>query len=243
MDERSSLLDKLEPVVTEVRRRRSVIEQSWLVRHAAWMGVRYPGRYFYNSKNFQHYLPVGRRAIERTTVRVRQLVVPDNDYFEVYPGDPFDVANAQSAESVTAWMAYLFDHKVHVKRLVSELTRCFLLYDRAITKSSIQVCKYSEDPEGKLKRTEIFPSLRAVDPFSFFVFPETVTDLGMSQLVFEDAMYSIGDYREAVEASGGLVKEIDFKDLTKPEWPTYHQTRLALTSITDPTVVAGFDEV
>lgn len=237
MDDKGSVLQRLEPIICEVRNRKSSVEQSWLIRHAAWMGIRYPGRYFYNSKNFQHYIPAARRAIERTVVRAAQMMVPDNDFFEVYPGDDFDVMNGQNAESVTNYMSYLFNARIHIKRLVRELTRCFLIYDRAITKSSVELSQYSEDPDGKLMRQEIWPSLRAVDPFSFFVFPETVTDVEKAHLIFEDAMYSLADYRDAVKYSQGMVADIDEKDLDKPAWPTHHTERLALNTIIDPTAM------
>lgn len=240
MAESSELIKRLEPVVQQVRDRRCSVERMWLQNHAAWRGVR--TRFFYNSESFKHYVPAARRAIERTATRMRAMLAPQSDFFEVYPGDIFDMANGAASDSVAAFMEYLFEQRIRTKSLVAQLCRSILIYDRAITKTSITVEHWSEDVEGEVEHVDIWPTLRAVDPFSFFVFPETINDLDDAQLIFEDSMYPWSDYLDAVEQAGGLIDSLERNDLQKPEWPTHHVERLQLGLVSAPTDLnAGVD--
>jgi hypothetical protein len=234
-DSRVELIKRLEPVIKRVRERRNVAEQRWLYSHGAWMGQR--TRFYYNSDHFKHYIAIARQAIERTSIRVKQMLVPDNDSFEVYPGDDFDMANSQAADAVSAFMDHLLDERIRIKSVVGQLSRSMLLYGRAITKSSVELVHWQEDPEGKVKHVDIWPTLRAVDPFSFFSFPETTVDLDRCQLIFEDVMYPWSDYLDAVEASNGLIEGVERKELDDPEWPHHHVERLSLTSMASPSDV------
>jgi hypothetical protein len=225
-DTGSDLLKRLEPVIVQVRQRRQPVERTWLSNHAAWRAIR--TRYYYNSDSFKHYIPAARRAIERSVVRMRQMLVPENDFFEVYPGDIFDMASGVAADAVSSYMAYLFEQRIRIKAIVSQLSRCLLLYGRAITKASVELNKWSEDADGEIVHEDIWPTLRVVDPFAFYIFPETVTDISDAQLVFEDSMYPWACYLDAVQASGGLIDTISRADLCKAEWPTHHIERLQL---------------
>ena len=229
---RSQLMDRLEPMITEVRRRRQPVEEKWLLNHACWRGVR--TRFYFNSEHYQHYWPAARNAVEHSTTRIRQMLVPGNNAFEVYPGDVFDIASGQSADSISAFMEYLLFKRIHIKKLVGQLARCFYLYDRAITKSSVELDTWSEDSEGKIEHKDIWASLRAVDPFNWYMFPETGTDPDKAQLLFEDAMCSWSDYLDAQEAAPDLIDAINPKDLDKPAWPTHHTRRLSLTPVASP---------
>lgn len=233
-------MDRLEPVVKKVRDRRNAAELRWLANHAAWMGQR--TRFYYNSDQFQHYIPIARQAVERTSTRMRQMLVPDNDFFEVYPGDVFDMANSVGADAVSSYMAYLLDNRIHIKSVVSQLCRSIVMYGRAVTKSSVELVHWHEDPEGKVKHVDIWPTLRAVDVFSFFSFPETTTDLDRCQLLFEDVMLPWSEYLDAVEASDGLIDGIVRKDLNKPEWPHHHMERLSLMSLSTPSDIPSGDD-
>lgn len=238
--ESSELIKRLEPVIQQVRDRHSSVERVWLQNHAAWRGIR--TRFFYNSESFKHYVPAARRAIERTATRMRAMLAPQNDFFEVYPGDIFDLANTGASDAVSSYLAYLFEQRIRTKSLVAQLCRSILLYGRAITKTSVLVEHWSEDAEGEVAHVDIWPTMRAVDPFSFFVFPETITDLEDAQLIFEDSMYPWSDYLDAVEQSGGLIDPLDRNDLEKPTWPTHHVERLQLGLVSAPTDLnAGVD--
>src|SRR5262245_47648166 len=232
-DGRRELVERLEPVICRVRDRRDPIETRWLAGYSAWRGQR--TRWFYNSDQFRHYIPAARRAVERTTVRLRQMLCPDNDFFEVYPGDIFDTMNSTSADSVSAWMLYLLEQRIRIRGIVGQLARSAVMYGRAVTKACIDVVQWSEDPRGDVAHFDIWPTLRAVDVFSFYHFPETCTDLEKAQLVFEDVMLPWAEYIDAVQVGQGLIDPIARKDLTKPEWPNNHLQRLSLIPIQSPT--------
>jgi hypothetical protein len=231
-DSRGELVNRLEPIIKKVRDRRNVIEQQWLANHAAWRGQR--TRVYYNSDFFKHYIPIARRATERTVVRMVQMLVPDNDFFEVYPGDVFDMGNTTAADAVSTFMLHLMERRVHIKSVVAQLARSAVMYGRAITKASVELVHWQEDAEAKVKHVDIWPTLRAVDVFSFYHFPETTNDLDRCQLLFEDSMYPWSEYLDAVEASNGLIDSISRRDLDKPVWPHHHMQRLSFTSMASP---------
>jgi hypothetical protein len=233
VDGRGELVDRICPVIKKVRDRRNAVEQQWLANHAA--GVRAQRtRAYYQSEYFKHYIPIARRTVERTAVRMRQMLVPDNDCFEVYPGDEFDMANSMAADSVSSFMSYLLDYRIQIKSLTEQLCRSAVLYGRAVSKAGVELVHWQEDPEGKVKHVDIWPTLRAVDVFSFYHFPETTNDLDNCQLVFEDCMLPWSCYLDAVEASNGLIDRIPRRDLDKPLWPHHHMQRLSYTSMASP---------
>jgi hypothetical protein len=96
------------------------------------------------------------------------------------------------------------------------------LYGMSILKTSIIV-----------QNGEVWPTQRAVDPFSFHIFPETISSLDDAELIFEDFLISYERYNSFV--SKGIVDDIPRSDITTPEWPYHLVERLAYQGITDPT--------
>lgn len=223
-DARKDLADRLGSLIRDVRDRRQTLEQRWLWNHAAWRGIRLEERQGYKNDTYQHYLPAARRAVERTVVRATQMLLPQPVFFEVYPGDEFDLNSGRSADAVRAYMTYLVTQRLNIRRTVQELVRSLLLYQRAITKTTV-----------KLFGNEIWPTLRAVDPFNFYVWPETVTDMDDAVLVFEDVMLPWSEYDRA--ARDGLTEPLKRAELSEPEWPHHVTTRLAHSGMANPSSV------
>ena len=84
-DPKQELAEKLSGRIVDIRARRRPIDEEDLRSHAMQHGIR--GRFFYNSDTFKHYIPLGRRAIERFVVRVVQSLIPNDQFMECYPGD------------------------------------------------------------------------------------------------------------------------------------------------------------
>jgi hypothetical protein len=233
------LVNRLEPVIKQIRDRANSIQRLWLENYSTYRGIR--TRAYFNSEHFKHYIPAARKAVRRTKIRMCQMLVPNDDYFETYPGDIFDAASGAASDSVSAYMTYLLEQRIRIKSIVSQLGFNFLLCARAVTKSSVELVHWSEDAEGKIKHADIWPTLRAVDPFSFYWFPEVCTDLDRAQLIFEDSFYPWSDYLDAVEASGGLIDSIDRDAVEKPQPSNYHLERIQLSHGQSPADLSNGD--
>lgn len=233
---KAKLAEKLSPRIIDVRARRRPIDEEDLRSHAMLHGVR--GRFFYNSDTFKHYIPLGRRAIERFVVRVVQSLIPNDQFFECYPGDEGPGADDQAAGANSAFMHWLLTRKVGIRKMASQLTRCLLTYRRAIVKTDVEVTDVRVDQgrvRGQIK--EVWANARVVDPFSFYVWPETSPYLEDKGLIFEDVLMPYQDYLEAVEKK--MCDPIAQEDLTRPEFPYHWNQRLAVTGFAEPTQVAG----
>jgi len=235
---KKQLGDRLGGLCRSVRERRKPREETWLNNHAAWKAVE-NGRAQYKSEDFKHYIPVVRRAIERFIIRGVQVLMPSPSFFEVYPGDEFDQGNGKAAESVRTYMMHLHTNpdRIPTRRNFAQLLRCLLLYDRAIVKNEVQVIDVPVDYAGyKGRIQEVWPTQRVVDPFAFYVWPETVTDISHAQLIFEDVMMPWSEYD--AHAKKGICDPIRREDLGKPEWPHHHTMRLSHMGLTEPDAVS-----
>ncbi len=222
--------------IREVRDRRKTREERWLRNHAAGVTAQSIGREQYRSDVFRHYIPVVRRSLERFTVRATRMLVPTPRFFEVFPGDDFDLAAGKRADCVRAYMEYLLLHRIMIRRLVSQLVRTFLLYEQAIVKTGVQLVNAPVvwgAYRGVLR--EVWPTAHAVDPFNFYVWPETVNDISEALLVFEDVMMPYQEYQQF--AAQNICDPIRRDELSKPEWPRHHVERLAHLGLTEPDAV------
>lgn len=237
--DRGEVLDWAEGFCPAVRNRRKPIEGEWLLNHSAWRGIR--TRWYYSDGVSEHYIPAARRMIERYVVRGRQMLVPAPDFFEVYPTQENDPQAGLGAEHARAYLGYLLHKRTRLRSYVDMLLRTFLMYGRAVVKNTIN---YVETPvvipagpgqgtKGTMGRVnQTWPTTRTVDPFVFYVWPETVNSVDEAQVVFEDHMMPVEDYR--ARAAQGVCDALDYAGLGKPEWPIYHSVRLQESGLTDP---------
>lgn len=236
--------NELAPLITDLRSRRQVIEEQWLLSHAAWRGKH--TRSFFNSELFKHNIPASRRSVERYVIRVAQMLIPSGEFFEVYPGDEIGTPAGKEAESVRAYMSFLLNKRIKVYPLVRQLVRTYGLYGRAIIKTGIDVNEVfmGKDPATRKEviLPMVWPTARAVDPFQFYVWPETATDLEtQARVIVEDNMMPYETYK--YHSDKGFCEPIDQKDLGTPEWPKHHTRRLQQSGINEPTATqSGQDD-
>lgn len=232
-DLKRALADNLGPRIIDMRQRRRTVDQEDLNVYAMW-GAKHT-RQQYKSDTFNYYIPIGRRAIERNVTRATQMLYPATDYFEVYPGDEISLKAGAQAESVRAYMTYVTSQRMKMRRTITQLVRCLYLYKRAILKNTVSVIDVPKVQYGGFSGglKQIWPACRAVDPFSFYVWPETATDPEDAELFCEDVMMPWSVYKANV--ARGVCDAIDKDDLTAPEWPYHLTERLAYAGITDPT--------
>jgi hypothetical protein len=232
---KEQIAERLAPRIADIRNRRRPIDEEDLRSHAMHHAIR--GRFFYNSDTFKHYIPMGRRAIERFVVRVVQSLIPNDQFFECYPGDEMNIANGKEASANGAYMNWLLTRKVGIRKVANQLARCILTYRRAILKTDVVVTDTQVSLgriKGKLK--EVWPNARVVDPFSFYVWPETSPNLRDASLIFEDVLMPFAEYRHNVKA--GLCDELQQSELTRPEFPYHWNQRLAVTGFSEPQQVS-----
>lgn len=235
-DAYQQIAEKLSPRIVDIRNRRRPIDEEDLRTHAMHHAVR--GRFFYNSDTFKHYIPMGRRAIERFVVRVVQSLIPNDQFFECYPGDEMSIPAGREAAANGAYMHWLLTRKIGIRKIANQLTRTLLMYRRAILKTAVEVTDATVNMgriQGRLK--EVWPTARVVDPFSFYVWPETSPNLRDAQLVFEDVLMPYSEFRQHVK--DGQCDNIPQSELTRPDFPYHWNQRLAVTGFAEPQQVAG----
>lgn len=203
-----------------IRDRRRVVEQNWLSSRRAWMNSRFDMRYMSTESSSSPYnIPAGRRAAERTIVRGVSLLTPNVKWFEVTPtGDVPD----DTVSNVDKFMWYVLRKKIRSRSNINLLMRSIVLYGLCHLKTSVQV-----------RNGQVWPFQRVVDPFAFYIFPETAETIDQAELIFEDFLLSYEKYNARAQA--GFVEELKRDDLVKPDWPYHLTERLAYQGITDPT--------
>lgn len=226
------------PLIVDLRMRRKPINERWLLYHAAYAGRH--TRTFFNSEMFKHFIPAARRAVERFVIRATQMVVPSIDFFEVYPADEYDTQNpnaGKEADSVRSYMSYLLRKRIKVYGTVRQLFRSWALYGRAIAKTGVEVINAQvKRRDGTVEPVnQTWPTMRVVDPFYFYAYPETVTDPARLQVMVEDIMLPWDTYAQMMRA--GIVKTVDQANLSDPEWPDHQVRRLQGQNLSDPSTV------
>ncbi len=226
---------QLSAILIDIRSRRKPQDELCLIYHAAYRGRHM--RAFFQSEVFRHYIAAARPAIERFTTRAAQRLIPSADCCEVFPGEgnPEDT----QAESVRAYMQYVWTKKIHAYPYVRQLLRTYALYGRCISKTGVRVIDQAVATRNGVKMvSQVWPMARAVDPFMWYCFPETVTDAEDAQIMFEDVMMPFDLYDSMAVKPNMGVKKIAKTELTVPEWPTSHTRRLQFQNMADPTAVA-----
>ncbi len=211
--------DQLNALVTRIRNRRLFQVEVWLKNYAAWRGTY--TRSFYRSDVFNHYVPAFRKTVEKFVINTAQMVVPTNEFFEVFPLDTLDEETGKAAESVNQYMLYLMRKRIKIYTLVKELVRTYSLYGRAITKQHV-----------KVENDKVWPHSRSVDPFMFTVWPETVATLEQAMLVVEDAIMPYEQYNSMAQTAKAEIVGRDA--LASVSWPHYIVRRLQQSGIASP---------
>jgi len=203
-----------------VQQRRVTIEDRWLTGLDCWKGIH--RRQGFKGEWFNHFIPAARKQIEKSAVRTKQMLFPSPDFFEVYPIWEADHMLGAGAESWKVYLDWLLTRRIRMREVTLQMIRCYFLFQRAISKSSMRVL-----PDG------IWPTVRAVDPFNFYVWPETATAIEDATIMFENTMMPYEEY--AYYASLGVCEPINRFDLLTPQWSLPDTTRLSQMGLTNPT--------
>ena len=222
------------PLIRQVQNRRKLIEQSWLDNLDSYKAIH--RKQGFHGEWFNHFLPASRRNIERFITRARQQLFPSPEFFEVYPLASNRTELAQYAEQWKTYLLWLVSRQINLRGITSQVLRSLLLYQRGIVKSWPKL-------QPGLSGPEIWPTARAVDPFSFYIWPETAPSPDDAALQVEAALMPWSEY-QALQQSGQAGPEamgafINQSDLQRPEWPDYLIQRLAQSGLSSPTDVVG----
>jgi hypothetical protein len=227
---KARIKEQYAPMVKPIQDRRRVVEEEWKRNLDCYKAKVRADRKGFKGEWFNHYLPSGRRAVERVAVRVKQMLFPSPDFFEVFPGDDRRHDLGAQAEAWKNYLTWLLGERIKARGLTMQLLRTYLLFQRCIVKS------YLRDDEDGLP----WPHARAVDPFLFFAWPETAPTLDQAQLLFEHTMVPMEEYEALAEK--GATDPIARTDVTKPDWPTVYVERLGQSGLTPPTDVPVVDQ-
>lgn len=226
-------------IIPDIRQRRIIIEQEWLKADDAWLGVQ---TYSYYESEFKHFIPAFRRTVEKQVVRTVEQLMPHHEFFQIYPGNETDVKADEQMIPTHRYMDWLVNDWIKIRKIVKQCVRTFYLFSRCITKNTVRVYDIPPLTEGRIRGPiqQVWPQSRCVDPFSFYVWPETTSNLEDASLVFEDVIMPYTEYEEAVKL--GLADAIPREDLRPPVWPYHVNQRLARQGITEPRPIGTAEE-
>lgn len=212
------------PLIRSLRdRRRATIDTQWLLGLDCYKAQhRHPG---FHGEWFNHYLPMARVKLDRFVKKVKKQLCPSPDCIEVYPANEGDPSLGQQAEAIKNYLTWRL-WRSRFRSLIKQMALSLVLFQRAIIKTYLD----QRDVPG-----QIWPSLMVVDPFSFYVWPETATNIDQCQVLVEHTMMPYETYDLHVQNGG--CDPIDVKALTKPEWPQYLIERLSRAGLTPPSDV------
>lgn len=212
MAELTDLTESIHNTIKDLQQRRTSIEQDWLSQYAAYSGwpdlrsaVRLP------RGQVRYFIPWVRRAIERMVTRAVKLLMPTSEWPHV---KALNRKSYDASARMHQYLYYLLRKKIKTRRVISALTRVTLLYDFPVLRTSALVHPSQE----------VWPSWRAVDPFSFYVFPETASTVDDCLMMCEEVFMPYEEYLSYVEA--GICSKIKGA-LSTPQWPYHVVYRLA----------------
>lgn len=206
--------------IVGIRQRRLTVEQNWLRSHRAYMGLHLDSRYT-GDKRSMYNIPAARRAAERTIVRAVKLVTPNVKWFEI---SPMGNVPQTKLSNVDNFMRYILNKRIKSRANISQLMRCLLLYGMCILKTSI-----------KVSNGQAWPYQRPIDPFSWYMYPETSPTIAEAEIVFEDFLLSYNKYQSMFVKPGRVFEDVKPSELGRADWPYHLTERLAYQGITDPT--------
>lgn len=222
-----AILDTLLSPLDNIRLRRRYIEEEWLRNYAAWQGWPTITHFIpLPDGSIRYFIPVARRAIERINARIVKLLMPSAKWFEVQPFDSSEQNAHEKAASVDSLFRYIIQKKMVYKPIISSLTRALQLYGFSGIYTS-----------PKVMNDEVWPSQRVLDPYSFYIFPETAQDISEVSLIFEDIQVPYEVYAgmtNITDPDAGLALPLDASRLQAPQWPYHLVERLAYRGLTAP---------
>lgn len=218
------LIDMLLPMINGAQQRRKSIENEWLRNYAAWQG--WPSQTYtlpLPGNAIHYFIPHLRRIIERNVARVTKLEMPNIDWHQTLPSD--STIPPENAEAVHTTLRYILQKKIPVKRNISMLARCLYLYDFAILHTSVII-----------QRKDVWPYQRVIDPYSFYIYPDTALSLEDAMLLFEESIVPYQVYKSFVSStsSTNLYSDIEASSLHTPIWPYHLVERIAYRGLTLP---------
>ena len=206
--------------IVAIRDRRRYYEERMLRSRRTWMAIHDP-QYTPTDSNIGRYrIPAARRVVERVVNRGVKLLTPKVKWFEVAPMAGSDVPQ-EKLSNVDSFIWYVMRKKIKSRSNIAQLVRCMVLYGFCVLKTSIMV-----------QKGQVWPTQRAVDPFSFYIFPETSPTVEEAEDIFEDFMFSYERYRTFVDH--GVLDDVSRDDITTPVWPYHIIERLAYQGMSDP---------
>ncbi len=221
----TKLVSYLTPLLAAIRVRKRYVEDEMLRNYAAWQGWPTLSHFIpLPDGSIRYFIPVARRAIERFNSRIVKLLMPQAKWFEV---QPLDHSSHKKAESVDALFQYIYQKKIQSKRIISSSVRCLQLYNFAVVHTSPKV----------YPNNEVWPHHRVVDPFAFYLFPETVQDNSEVSIMFEDSVIPYEIYRAYTNPNNpdvGIAYPLDPNKITAPDWPWHLVERLSYRGLTNP---------
>lgn len=222
------LRSDLHEQIVSIRQRRISVEYQWLRAHAAWQSLNTERRFIpTDSSKAGYYLPVARRALERSIIRCVGINTPKMKWFETGSVGSDDDITMDNADKM---MWYLLRKKMRTRSNINQLTRTMFMYGLAHLKTGIRV-----------SNGIVWPTQRPVDPFMFYSYPETVSTIAEADIIFEDFMVSYEKYKTWVNQ--GLVRDIKPSELGGNDWPYHMVQRLANRGITNPEVPVTVESV
>jgi hypothetical protein len=239
LDDKERARRYLSELVPAIRERRKPKETEWLRNDKCW-GARFDRTYFGDSVA-QNYIPAGRRAIEKFVARGRSMLVPSPQFFECYPLSEQDPVQGQEAEAAQLYVGHVTTNRIRIRSFVDQLLRSLLIFERAIAKVFVEI---DDIPllQGRTMTTvrQVWPTARVIDPFLFYMWPETITSIRDASLVVEDAMLPYDEYERLAELK--ICDPIERNTLSRPDWPYASTMRLSHSGISEPTATPGTGE-
>ena len=235
---REDLALRFQGVIHDVRSRRLQMEDEWLKSHDAWIGVQ---TYSYYESEFKHFIPAFRRTIEKTVNRLTDQLIPHREFYQVFPGNEADDQADRDMISVHRYMDWLLNDWIKIRKVVKQAERTFLLYSRCILKNTVKVYNIPQIREGAITGSiqQVWPSTRAVDPFTFYLWPETATSIEDSVLCFEDVIMPYQEYDEAQRLQPSVIEKVDPDTLRPPIYPFHMAQRLDRVGMVTPEGTRG----
>ncbi len=191
--------DKLELT----RNNRRSLEEQWVADLRLWSCILDEGGYVGKSSLF---VPELNDQIENTVEKNITALFPTGDIINCVALKNTD---KETAEKIRMAVQYELQDKANLLQVYDRHTRNKVLYGTAILKQGFEkktVDTFTRNAKGKAVKSDMpiynGVTVRPVDIFRFYVYPEQVAHLDEAQILFEDQMVA----RSYMEEQGGYVK-------------------------------------